>query len=78
MISYYTPIEVAKILKLNPNTVWRYIKQGHLSAFKIGRCYRISEAQVEKFLNQRLDKPGENTPLPVGKKGVSCSVSCSG
>jgi excisionase family DNA binding protein len=76
MIAYYTPTEVAKILKLNPNTVWRYIKDGKLSAFKVGRCYRISEAQVQEFLNKGLDKQGENTPLPVGRRKESCTANC--
>jgi len=65
MIIYYTPAEVAKILKLNLNTVWRYIKEGKLPAFKVGRCYRISEEQVQEFMNGGLIRKGENAPINV-------------
>jgi len=76
MTTYYTPIEVANILKLNLNTVWRYIKEGKLPAFKVGRCYRISEEQLQEFMNHGLIRKGENTPINVGRKKRSEATNC--
>jgi excisionase family DNA binding protein len=48
----YTPEEVAEKLKLNVNTVWRYIKDGKLQAAKFGNRYRISEDQLREFFER--------------------------
>lgn len=45
-----TPEEVAAFLKLNPATVYRYIRQHRLEAYRLGRHYRISREAVERFL----------------------------
>jgi excisionase family DNA binding protein len=45
--------EVAKILKVNKRTVYRWIDSKNLKAMRIGRkTYRIFEADLEKFLNK--------------------------
>lgn len=49
-MEYFTVAEVAEILKLNPETVRNYIRQGRLKASKIGREYRISEKRLQEFL----------------------------
>ena len=36
-----TVADVAWLLKIHPNTVYRMIRDGRLSAFKIGRAWRI-------------------------------------
>ena len=43
----YTIGEVAEHYKLNPMTVWRWIRKGKLPAFKIGRFYRIKASDLE-------------------------------
>jgi len=45
-----TPQEVAEYLRLAPETIYRYIRQGKLAASKIGRYYRIPRENVELFL----------------------------
>lgn len=42
--------EVASRLKLNPLTVYTYIRSGRLHAVKFGRTYRISEADLNMFI----------------------------
>ncbi len=42
--------DVAGILEVDRSTVYRYIQDGALAALKIGREYRLSEADVEGFL----------------------------
>jgi putative resolvase len=58
---FYTPQEivtsrllsveqVAKRLQFSKMTIYRYIKAGRLEAYKIGKEYRIKEADLERFL----------------------------
>ncbi len=46
----YTTEQVAEILQIHPLTVLKYIKAGKLKAVKLGRVYRITEAFLQKFL----------------------------
>ena len=50
----YTINEVAKILKYNPETIRRLIREGKINAFRIGMNskfpYRISAKEIEKLL----------------------------
>ncbi len=50
METYYTPQEIAKQLKVNKLTVYRWIKEGRLKAVKIGRFWRVSETELKKLL----------------------------
>ena len=45
-----TPQEVAEYLRITPDTVYRYIKEGKLVASRLGRQYRILKENVELFL----------------------------
>ncbi len=42
--------DVAKILRLNPLTVYGYIRTGKLRAAKFGRSYRIAPADLQIFI----------------------------
>ena len=52
MNTLYTTEEVAKMLSLSKMSVYRYIKAGKLSAYKVGRDFRISQKALQQFLNQ--------------------------
>lgn len=45
-----TPDQVAEYLQINRETVYRYIRDGKLSASKLGRSYRIPKANVDLLL----------------------------
>jgi excisionase family DNA binding protein len=45
-----TAQDVAKILRLNPLTVYGYIRSGKLRAAKFGRYYRVSQADLQEFI----------------------------
>ncbi|MEW6142137.1 MAG: helix-turn-helix domain-containing protein [Chloroflexota bacterium] len=45
-----TPEQVAEYLKLNRETIYRYIREGKLSASRFGRSYRITGRDLELFL----------------------------
>lgn len=53
---FYTAEELAKKLKLNIMTIYRYIKAGKLKAHKIGKEYRIGRAEFERFMNKTKTK----------------------
>ena len=46
---YYTIKEVAEILKVAYLTVYRWVKDGKIEAYKLGKEYRIKKADIEKF-----------------------------
>jgi len=48
-----TRTDVANILQCTPNTVTKYIDQKKLHASVFNRQYRISEKELERFINQR-------------------------
>jgi len=45
--------ETAKILRLNPETVARYIREGKIPAIKFGRVWRVEEKDLEEFIKKR-------------------------
>lgn len=53
---FYTAEELAKDLKVNIMTIYRYIKSGKLKAYKIGKEFRIDNAEFNKFLKKAQTK----------------------
>jgi putative molybdopterin biosynthesis protein len=49
---FYTAQELAKLLGFNIMTIYRYIKAGKLTAYKIGKEFRIDEKEFNNFLNK--------------------------
>lgn len=49
---FLTVEETAKILKVTKMTIYRYIKAGKLTAYKVGKDFRINKTEFDKFLNQ--------------------------
>jgi len=51
---YYTTKEIAEMLEICRDTVWRYIRSGELKAIKLTeRNFRIEKKELERFLNKR-------------------------
>ena len=53
---YYTIEEVAKMLKVVYLTVYRWIQDGKLRAYKAGRQYRIEKSDLDNFLEKAKTK----------------------
>jgi len=51
--NWLTTEEIAKDLKVNVNTVRRWIQSGELVALDIGGEYRISREDYEEFVQRR-------------------------
>ena len=50
--SFFTPREVSELLRVSVYTVRRWIRQGDLPAYKVGRGWRVSAAAIDEWLNQ--------------------------
>jgi len=50
---YFTCTEIASMYKVKVITVWDWIRKRKLPAIKIGRDYRISQEDIDKFESTR-------------------------
>ena len=48
---FYSPREVAELLGVEPQTVYRWIRAGKLDAVKIGR-WKISAEELQRLLTE--------------------------
>jgi excisionase family DNA binding protein len=46
--------EVSDYLRLSRTTVWRWCNEGKLSAFKVGRGWRVRQCDVAKLISQPM------------------------
>lgn len=54
--NFYTAKELAKELRVNIMTIYRYIKAGKIKAYKIGKEFRIDKKEFQRFLNKAKTK----------------------
>ena len=47
---FYRAEDLAEVLDVNIMTIYRYIKVGKLSAYKIGKEFRIDKVEFKHFL----------------------------
>jgi excisionase family DNA binding protein len=61
IVNLLTPEQVAEILQIHILTVYSYIRQGKLSAIRLGRSYRVTPQDLEKLIetNRVKNKTGE-------------------
>ena len=53
--AFLTPQEVSELLRVSVYTVRRWINDGSLPAYKVGRAWRIQRGELENWiLRQRL------------------------
>jgi excisionase family DNA binding protein len=48
-----TVAEVAAIMRVSNMTVYRLIRGGDLPAIRVGKNYRIREAEAQRYLSER-------------------------
>ena len=53
-----TVSEVADLLRVSRMTVYRLIKDGEMSALRVGRSYRLREDDVDDYLSRRYTQAG--------------------
>lgn len=47
---FMTVFEIADLLRVEPLTIYRYIRSKKLIAYKLGKDYRVAQKDFEKFL----------------------------
>jgi len=52
---FYTSEELAKNLKVNVMTIYRYIKSGKIKAYKFGKEFRVERSEFEAFLKKHIN-----------------------
>ncbi len=50
---FLTVAEVASMLRVSNMTVYRLINAGELPAVRVGKSYRLTEADVDRYLSGR-------------------------
>ncbi len=55
---FLTVAEVADQLRVSTMTVYRLIKAGELPAVRVGKSYRLDEADVTSYLASRYTEAG--------------------
>jgi len=49
---FHTINEVAKMLHLKPQTVYRMVYRGDINGSRFGRAVRISQAEIDRLIKQ--------------------------
>ena len=52
MPKFYTPQEIAEMLKVTDKTVRNWIRSGELDAVVVGKSYRIPEESIKKLIQK--------------------------
>ncbi len=52
----YSVTETAKLLKVSPRTVRRWIEKGYLKVHRFGRQIRITDSDLVTFIRQRREQ----------------------
>ncbi len=53
-MKFYSPDDIASMLKVSRRTIYNYMRDGKLPAVKIGGyCWRISQDGLNQFLQEK-------------------------
>ena len=67
--TYFSVTETARLLGVSRTTVWRWIRQGRLRAYKVGqRTIRIRDEDLDAQLTP-IQQPGRESPK-AGKEDI--------
>ena len=54
-IKVYTLEEIAELLHITRRTLYTYVKEGKLKAVKVGKYWRVTEKNLQEFLERGTD-----------------------
>jgi excisionase family DNA binding protein len=61
-LKLYTSAEVADILRMNPQVIARKLQGGEIEGYKIGKDWRVSQAQLLRFLEKHANTNAAKSP----------------
>jgi len=51
---FMTPDEVASLLRVSPDAVRRLLRRGDLPAIRVGRAWRVDEAELQRWVRRGM------------------------
>lgn len=57
-VEWLSTADAAKALGITPRTLYRFIDQGELAAYRFGRVIRIKQVDVDTFIEGARIEPG--------------------
>ena len=75
-VEWLSTADAAKALGITPRTLYRFIDQGELPAYRFGRVIRIKRADVDAFIEGARIEPGslEHLYPDSGSKGEQADL----
>lgn len=70
---YYNVEQIAQMLGIHPKTIQRYIREGKLAGSKIGKSWRISGHDLDRFAARTTLAPGEFEAANEARERVNAS-----
>ena len=61
--------EAARRLGITPRTLYRFVDEGALPAYKMGRVFRLKQSDVDAFMEASRIRPGTLEHLYPERKG---------
>ena len=61
----YTLADVCEVLHISQRTAYRYIEQGKINAVKEGKFYTVTDAELERILNEGISRTSKATTEPT-------------
>jgi len=69
---FLTPDEVAQQLRVRPDVIRRLLRRRELPAVRVGRVWRVDEAEFQRWLARHRVQP----PRGAGGRGGPCLCGC--
>ena len=57
-LRWFSTAEAAKRLGITPRTLYRFIDEGQLPAYRFGRVIRLQQREVDEFIQRSRIQPG--------------------
>ena len=57
-VEWLSTADAAKALGITPRTLYRFIDQGELAAYRFGRVIRVKQSDVDAFIEGARIQPG--------------------
>ncbi len=64
-----TVAEVADLFRVSSMTVYRLIRSGELPAVRVGRSYRVTQEDLQAYLESQVVDPQAMDDLPDASQG---------
>jgi excisionase family DNA binding protein len=68
-IQWLNTAETARRLGVTPRTLYRFIDDGQLPAYRFGRVIRLKESEVAEFIDRCRIEPGSLDTAGLGSAG---------